>query len=307
MTLAKLPRAPSRSQIEFATLIAVSVQPGIAADLSPLGRFVTLQMTPDADPNEIIARLGRLECEGELVVGLGEPLVLALGHKLEGLRTFPALTGPGFAVPSTQAALWCWLRGDDRGELLHATRDLLAEFDEVLELEGCVDGFVHGGGRDLTGYEDGTENPTGEAAHKAAFDDYGGSFVAVQQWLHDFYAFEELSEAARDNVIGRRLADNEELEDAPASAHIRRTAQEEFEPDAFLLRRSMPWTEQDTAGLMFVAFGANLDVYETHLRRMVGLTDGIVDGLFRFSRPLTGGYYWCPPLRGGALDLTGLG
>jgi hypothetical protein len=29
---------------------------------------------------------------------------------------------------------------------------------------------------------------------------------------------------------------------------------------------------------------------------------GVVDGLFTFSRPVTGGYYWCPPLdlyRGG--------
>jgi putative iron-dependent peroxidase len=43
------------------------------------------------------------------------------------------------------------------------------------------------------------------------------------------------------------------------------------------------------------------------LRRMLGLDDGIVDALFTFSRPVTGGYYWCPPLRSGKLDLSALG
>ena len=39
----------------------------------------------------------------------------------------------------------------------------------------------------------------------------------------------------------------------------------------------------------------------------VGMDDGISDGQFRFSRPLTGCYFWCPPVSGGKLDLTVLG
>jgi putative iron-dependent peroxidase len=39
---------------------------------------------------------------------------------------------------------------------------------------------------------------------------------------------------------------------------------------------------------------------------MVGHEDGIVDGLFTFSRPVTGGYDWAPPI-GGKLDLSILG
>jgi putative iron-dependent peroxidase len=66
----------------------------------------------------------------------------------------------------------------------------------------------------------------------------------------------------------------------------------------------MPWAVGEQAGLQFVAFGKSLDTYETLLRHMLGLDDGIVDGLFRFSRPLTGGYYWCPPCAGGGLNLA---
>ncbi len=57
---------------------------------------------------------------------------------------------------------------------------------------------------------------------------------------------------------------------------------------------------------MFVAFGNSLDPYEAQLRRMVGADDGIVDGLFQFSQPLTGSYFWCPPMAGGKLDLAAL-
>ena len=67
-------------------------------------------------------------------------------------------------VPSTPTALWCWLRGDEPGALVLAGRELETLLAESFLLEGVVEGFLHQGGRDLTGYEDGTENPVGEAA-----------------------------------------------------------------------------------------------------------------------------------------------
>jgi putative iron-dependent peroxidase len=39
------------------------------------------------------------------------------------------------------------------------------------------------------------------------------------------------------------------------------------------------------------------------LARMAGLEDGTVDALLGFTRALSGGYYWCPPLHEGRLDL----
>jgi putative iron-dependent peroxidase len=119
--------------------------------------------------------------------------------------------------------------------------------------------------------------------------------------------FETLPQSERDNIIGRRLSDNEELDDAPLSAHVKRTAQESFEPEAFILRRSMPWAGDGGEGLMFVAFGRTLDAFEVQLRRMTGQDDGIVDGLFRFSRAISGSYFWCPPLVDGRLDLSAIG
>jgi len=100
---------------------------------------------------------------------------------------------------------------------------------------------------------------------------------------------------------------NKELEKAPASAHVKRTAQESFDPEAFILRRSMPWSEGTRGGLNFVAFGKSFDAYEAQLKRMVGAEDGITDALFKFTLPISGSYFWCPPMQRGKLDLRALG
>ena len=48
--------------------------------------------------------------------------------------------------------------------------------------------------------------------------------------------------------------------------------------------------------------------FEAQMRRMAGLDDGITDALFRFTHPLTGAYFWCPPVAtDGRLDLRALG
>jgi putative iron-dependent peroxidase len=39
----------------------------------------------------------------------------------------------------------------------------------------------------------------------------------------------------------------------------------------------------------------------------MAIEDGVADALFAFSRPVTGGYYWCPPIARGQLDLSHLG
>ena len=132
------------------------------------------------------------------------------------------------------------------------------------------------------------------------------SFLKQWTWIIVRSRFEAMSSDAQDHAIGRRQSDNEEIDDAPLSAHVKRTAQESFTPEAFVLRRSMPWAENGQAGLMFLAFGHSFDAFEAQLRRMSGLEDGIVDGLYRISTPLTGGYYWCPPVIGGHLDLSAL-
>ena len=298
-----------------------TAQAAILAPLPPVGRYLLFTLADDASPASLrhsLARLQPLVDGTHTLLALGPQLVQALGASVPGLREFPALQGPGVSVPSSPTAMLCWLRGDEKGDLLLQARAIEKAVAPALHFHRAVDGFRHklgasGHGHDLTGYEDGTENPEGDAAAAAALVHGqgpgldGGSFMAVQQWVHDMDAFDAMAPQARDDMMGRRLRDNQELDDAPASAHVKRTAQESFSPEAFVLRRSMPWALGHKMGLMFVAFGCTLDAYEAQMRRMAGLDDGIVDGIFQISKPVTGSYLWCPPMAGGQPDLRQLG
>jgi putative iron-dependent peroxidase len=290
-----------------------SPQRGILDPIPGNARYVFFAAAAGARAARALGALRESVDGAGTVAGIGGSLAASLGREVPGLRVAPAHCGAGFEVPSTPVAAWCWLRGGERGELVHRARRLEAALAPDLVPVLAIDAFRHGAGLDLTGYEDGTENPKGEAALEAALvrgagpGRDGSSFVAVQQWVHDFGRFEAMASAEQDAAIGRRRSDNAELDDAPPSAHVKRTAQESFEPEAFVLRRSMPWTDGARAGLVFVAFGRSFDAFEAQLARMVGLEDGVADALFRFTRPVTGSYFWCPPMTGGRLDLRALG
>jgi len=288
-------------------------QPGILAPLSAQARYLTFALKPGARPHAELKLLAGMVDGKACVVGIGALLAFALQREIAGLKPFPHYRSDNVEVPSTPAALWCWLRGEDRGEIVLRARAVEKMLASAFEVTGVVDAFRHGRGLDLTGYEDGTENPKGKKAVEAAIvsdrrPGYGGaSFVAVQQWVHDLDRFAAMPQKEQDSSIGRRRKDNKELGDAPNSAHVKRTAQESFTPEAFVWRRSMPWADATQAGLMFVAFGQSLDAFDAQLKRMAGAEDGIVDALFAFTRPVTGAYYWCPPVKGKKLDLRAIG
>lgn len=289
------------------------VQSGILEPIPAHSRYQTFALRPDCDPRAVLRELATQADGGETVVAIGVSLSGYLQKEIPGLRTFPAQAGPGVEVPSTPGSVWCWLRGEDRGELFHRALGIEQLLVPAFDLEHTVDGFKYAAGLDLTGYEDGTENPQGDTAIEVATVSAqgpgldGSSFVAVQLWLHDFELFQAMGCDEQDNTMGRRRSDNEELDDAPDSAHVKRTAQESFEPEAFVLRRSMPWADDTGAGLNFVAFGRSFDAFEAQLRRMTGAEDGIADALFRFTRPVSGAYFWCPPMKEGRLDMSALG
>lgn len=290
-----------------------TAQPGILADVPKGARYLTFRLAPGADPRAALGELAGVADGMQAVVGLGRSTIATLGRSIDGLEELTPFSLPGVEVPSTPAALWVWLRGDDRGVLVHRARRVEAVVKNAFELVSVVDAFKHGSGRDLSGYEDGTENPQGEDIVPAALVTKkgkgleGSSFVAVQQWVHDFGRFDRMSPGEQDATIGRKKRGNEEIEDAPASAHVKRTAQESFKPEAFVWRRSMPWADGQRAGLMFVAFGRSLYAFNAQMRRMAGAEDGIADALFRFTKPISGSAFWCPPMKDGRLDLSAIG
>lgn len=285
-------------------------QPGILAEETSLARYMTFSIIDaDAVLSALDALAAIIDCDS-VVVGLGASVLKLLDKQLPELKDYSAQSAPGLDIPATPAACWCWLRGKDRGELFHRSRRIESLLESAFELLDVIDAFQYSDNKDLSGYIDGTENPSGDDAVAAAvlsgrgegLD--GSSFVAVQQWLHDFDVLQEKTIQQQDDIIGRHIANNEEFDSAPDSAHVKRTAQESYQPEAFILRRSMPWTDGMDAGLVFVAFGKSFDAFAAILNRMLGNEDNIVDGLFEFTQPISGAYFWCPPVKNNKLDLS---
>lgn len=293
-------------------------QAALLAPVPTVGRYLFYSVKDGLAARDQLRQFAERVDGLSVLVGLGPELVEALGAAVPGLHPLVALDAAGIPVPSTPTSLCVWLRAADQGDLVHLTRKVEAALIPAFHLDQLIDAFRHGQGpnghgRDLTGYEDGTENPDGEAVIAAAvlrgagpgLD--GSSFMAVQQWIHDLDVFETMTGREQDHSIGRRRSDNAELADAPACAHVKRVEQESFDPAAFVVRRSMPWSQGQSAGLVFVSFGKSFEAFEVQMRRMAGLGDGVTDALFKFSRPVTGAFFWCPPLREGRLDLRHLG
>jgi len=275
-------------------VIVARLQSSVLAPVPPVGRFLSFVWSSSVAPSALREHMSALAHHDD-VIGLGHGATQRLGIDVPGLHPFPSTDAPSGSMPSTQADVLVFLRGDDAGALLLRARRWAAM--EGLVLQEDVATFRYASGRDLSGYEDGTENPEARglevvSSPSAPF----GCFVAVQRWVHHLDVMAAMGVDEADQVIGRHHATNEELDDSPSSAHVRRAAQEGFEPGAWMIRRSMPWGDVRAHGLVFVSFAGSLQPFEAVWRRMTGVDDGVVDGLFRFTRPVTGAFYWCPPV-----------
>ena len=186
------------------------VQAAILAAVPPVGAALVFDLDPGCDPRAGLRAIRGEPSDGCVALGLGAPLALALDAKVDGLRGFPALSGKGVAFPSTQGALWVYVRGNERGTVLDRCMGIQRKLGAGWRLMEEIDAFRYREGRDLTGYEDGTENPKGDAALEAAVVAHGGagmvggSFVAAQRYVHDLARFEGLeANAPRDHRSAR--------------------------------------------------------------------------------------------------------
>ena len=298
-------------------------QAGIFAHIPKNARYLRYTRAADAtksDLRTILQALADLVDGEQVVLGLGPTLLKDLqpskAAAIAGLHDFAAPAGSKVAWPHSPADLWLWLRaapGQDAGHLHALTQQLHSVVQPAFALLDAVDAFRHmaqgdedaGISRDLTGFQDGTENPKGRKALAAAFAADGASFVAVQHWQHRWARIHGMSQHEQNHAMGRDRASNEEIEDAPESAHIKRTTQEDFTlsdgSEGFSWRRSMPWVGGDASGLHFVSFGKSFEAFELQLARMSGADketkDGITDAVLQMSQPLRTSYYWCPPMQ----------
>lgn len=244
----------------------------------------------------------------------GVNLVIAFGSRLSRLvaadvtppEMHDLLGIPGAdgrdAAP-TQRDLWLWINGSAADGVFEHARAFDIAVTEAFELVAQQPCFVQRDSRDLTGFIDGTANPPFFNAPGVALlpDDArgaGGSYVLAMRFVHDLDAFERLPIDEQERVIGRTRSDSIELADKPSTAHIARVEiHDERGEELPIFRRSVPYGTVREHGLYFVAFSQDQERIETMLRRMFGGSgDGLHDRLTEFTRPVSGAFYFAPPL-----------
>jgi putative iron-dependent peroxidase len=169
-----------------------------------------------------------------------------------------------------------------------------------------VHGFKYFDERDLMGFVDGTENPTGEPARLAAtvgagdLDFMGGSYVIVQKYLHDLTAWNAICVEEQERVVGRtKLADIELSDDVkPTNSHVAlNTIVDENGEQLQIVRDNMPFGQVggEEFGTYFIGYAASPAVIEQMLTNMfVGRPAGNTDRILDFSRAVTGSLFFVP-------------
>jgi putative iron-dependent peroxidase len=242
-----------------------------------------------------------------LVVGFRPSLwaVLAPAQAPLGVTDFDRdLQGvAGYSMPATQRDLWLWVAGHAYDKVFDASREAINALAPLAGLTDETTGWTYKENRDLTGFIDGTENPSLAVAPDVALVPPGSpgegcSIVLVQKWVHDVAAWESLPTAEQERVIGRTKADSIELDDAVRGpqSHVPRNVIVENGQEQHIFRRNAPFGTATAHGTMFIGFSTDQQRLARMLRRMAGAEDGIRDALTRYTTVQTGAYYVVPPV-----------
>ena len=247
--------------------------------------------------------------EGELsvVVGIGSDAWDRLfgGPRPAELHPFRELNGKHTA-PSTPGDLLFHIRARRMDLCFELATHLTRRLDGAIEIVDETTGFRYFDQRDLMGFVDGTENPTGASAIEAAAigdedpDFAGGSYVVVQKYLHDLRTWNSLPVEAQEKVIGRTKLDDMELSDdvKPPDSHVAlNTIVDEDGNEQQIVRDNMPFGSVASGefGTYFIGYAKTPRVTEQMLVNMfLGRPPGVTDRILDFSTAVTGSLFFVP-------------
>lgn len=289
-------------------------QTAICADTGNFGLFITLQLAEGGATGVRRAAAALPALTRAVADKLAEPaLVSALGigaqawdavvgaAKPAGLVPFAPLADGDRLAPATPADLFLHIHSPRHDANLVLAREFMRALAGSATVVEEIMGYKHLGGRDLTGFVDGTENPEGaeraEVALVAEGPFAGGSYVSLQRYVHNLLKWDSTPVPEQEQAVGRTKDDDQELDDdiKPPTAHIARVVIEEDGEELEVLRHSLPYGGTGENGLYFVAYCADPGPFRRMLERMV-LRDenGAYDRLLDFTRPVTGAAFFTP-------------
>ena len=268
--------------------------------------YLEFDQRPGTDPHALVRLVASLR-EPRTTIG-GVNLVagfrpelwasVAPGSSPAGLTGFsePIVGADGFALPATQHDAVVWLAGAAYDVVFDASRGVVSALASHAILAHEMVGWPYHRDLDLTGFIDGTENPTlVEAATQSIVGPgspgEGGSVLLLQQWEHDADKWETLPVPQQEQVMGRRKLDSEELDPRPETSHVARTDQDRF---GRIFRRNIGYGTLTRHGTIFVGFSQDRERLDAMLESMTARSGGVRDRLTDFAHAVTGAYYFVP-------------
>jgi putative iron-dependent peroxidase len=253
--------------------------------------------------------VGFREPDGELkaVVGIGSELWDRIFGRPRPryLHPFRERSGPAHHAPSTPGDLLFHVRARRMDQCFEFAAQITERLEGAADIEDEVYGFKYFDERDLLGFVDGTENPTGQHAFDAAIIDdepdfRGGSYVIIQKYLHDMAAWNGLTVEAQELIVGRTKLANIELpdEDKPPDSHLALNVIEDEDGNELkIVRDNMPFGRAGTGefGTYFIAYAAQPARIERMLDNMfLGNPPGTTDRILDYSTAKTGCMFFVP-------------
>lgn len=288
-----------------------TVQTGIFALGDAAHGFFEFTLRPGADAAAAATALVRVREPRSTVGGANRVIGFrpSLWSKIapngapKSVRDFEPIRGAeGYTMPATQADIWAWFSAASYDIVFDMGTEAVASIAQFAELTREARGWSYRHNRDLTGFEDGTENPTLDAAPEiVVIDDgpgAGGSVLLFQMWKHGKNAFVDLPEKKQEDIIGRTKADSVEFEEAkmPADSHVSRSTLEVDGKERKIFRRNVPYGNVSDHGTLFIGFCADQMPLQRMLEQMAGI-GGPRDALTRYTDVLTGAYYFIPSVQ----------
>ncbi len=262
-----------------------------------------------ADLSALVRSVGFRSPEGTLscIMGFGSDAWDRLfgSPRPAELHPFREFRSGGRHAVSTPGDLIFHIRARRMDLCFELATQIAARLKGAVTTADEVHGFRYFDERDLLGFVDGTENPTGSAAADAVFirdEDpafAGGSYVIVQKYLHDLDAWNRLPTEAQEKIIGRTKVSDIELDDSvkPTSAHNALTTIEENGREIKILRDNMPFGRPGHGefGTYFIGYSRSPRTTEQMLENMfIGRPAGNYDRILDFSTAVTGSLFFIP-------------
>ncbi|KHT45986.1 Dyp-type peroxidase [Vibrio sinaloensis] len=215
------------------------------------------------------------------------------------LIDFPVLGEGEVVAPSSDVDVLLHCHSNRHDLHFYLLRKLMADVEQDVQVVDETYGYRYLDSRDMTDFIDGTENPKeGQRAEVAIIPEgefAGGSYVMVQRFIHNLPSWNRLNVSAQEKVIGRTKPDSIELDDVPAASHVGRVDIKEEGKGLKIVRHSLPYgSVSGEHGLLFIAYCNTLHNFKAMLESMYGVTDGKTDQLLRFTKAVTGAYFFTP-------------